>query len=131
MKIESLTREFKYNGVKLADPNPAFTITQVRDFFATVYPEIISADIEGPEQIGAKAIYSFRRAVGTKGHDLSAMVHNLGDLLHANWLSNPDAEFIKTLQERLHSGQVASVDADDKLRLISMHREYCEARTAA
>lgn len=67
MKIQELIREFKYNSVKLPDPNPAFTLVQVRDFFATVYPEIISADIEGPEQIGDKQVYSFRRAVGTKG----------------------------------------------------------------
>jgi len=67
MEINELTREFAYNGVKLADPNPKFTLTEVRDFYATVYPEIISADIEGPKNVGAKAIYSFRRAVGTKG----------------------------------------------------------------
>ena len=68
MDIQELTREFTYNGVKLADPNPAFTLVQVRDFYSTVYPEIISADIEGPKSAGAKAIYSFRRAVGTKGN---------------------------------------------------------------
>lgn len=67
MKIQELIREFKYNSVKLPDPNPAFTLVQVRDFFANVYPEIISADIEGPEQIGDKQVFSFRRAVGTKG----------------------------------------------------------------
>lgn len=67
MDIQNLTREFRYNGVVLADPNQAFTLPQVRDFYANVYPEITSADIEGPEQVGAKAIYTFRRAVGTKG----------------------------------------------------------------
>lgn len=67
MDIQALTREFRYNGVLLPDPNNSFGLTQVRDFYATVYPEITSADIEGPEQVGAKAIYTFRRAVGTKG----------------------------------------------------------------
>ena len=67
MQIEKLIREFRYNGVVLQDPNSTFNLVQVRDFYATVYPEIISADIEGPEQLGAKAIYTFRRAVGTKG----------------------------------------------------------------
>lgn len=67
MDIQNLQREFRYNGVALADPNQAFTLPQVRDFFANVYPEITSADIEGPEQVGAKVIYTFRRAVGTKG----------------------------------------------------------------
>lgn len=31
MKIEQLLREFRYNGVVLADPNQAFTLSQVRD----------------------------------------------------------------------------------------------------
>lgn len=67
MKVQELTREFKYNSVKLADPSPAFTLQQVRDFYANIYPEIINADIEGPEQVGDKHVYTFRRAVGTKG----------------------------------------------------------------
>jgi PRTRC genetic system protein C len=67
MDIQNLRREFRYNGVTLSDPNQAFTLLQVRDFYANVYPEITSADIEGPEQVGAKVIYTFRRAVGTKG----------------------------------------------------------------
>lgn len=67
MQVNALTREFRYNGVRLDDPNPAFTLPQVRDFYATVYPEIINADIEGPEAVGASNVYTFRRAVGTKG----------------------------------------------------------------
>lgn len=67
MQIDKLIREFRYNGVALADPGAALSLHQVRDFYANVYPEITSADIEGPEQVGAKAIYTFRRAVGTKG----------------------------------------------------------------
>ena len=67
MDIQNLTREFRYNGVVLADPNQSFTLPQVRDFYANVYPEITSADIEGPQQAGAKVVYTFRRAVGTKG----------------------------------------------------------------
>lgn len=67
MDIQNLTREFRYNGVALADPGALLSLEQVRDFYASVYPEIISADIEGPQQVGAKVIYTFRRAVGTKG----------------------------------------------------------------
>jgi PRTRC genetic system protein C len=74
MDIQNLQREFRYNGVVLADPNQAFTLPQVRDFYANVYPEITSADIEGPEQVGAKVIYTFRRAVGTKGAGLTREV---------------------------------------------------------
>jgi PRTRC genetic system protein C len=67
MDIQNLIREFRYNGVALADPGALLSLEQVRDFYASVYPEILSADIEGPQQVGAKAIYTFRRAVGTKG----------------------------------------------------------------
>jgi PRTRC genetic system protein C len=74
MDIQNLTREFRYNGVVLADPAPALSLPQVRDFYANVYPEITSADIEGPEQLGAKVIYTFRRAVGTKGAGLTREV---------------------------------------------------------
>jgi len=74
MDIQTLTREFRYNSVVLADPNPTLTLQQVRDFFANVYPEITSADIEGPVQAGAKEVYTFRRAVGTKGASLTREV---------------------------------------------------------
>ncbi|MCS6474304.1 PRTRC system protein C, partial [Burkholderia thailandensis] len=39
MKIETLAREFSYNGAKLADPAPTFTLQQVRDFYSQTYPE--------------------------------------------------------------------------------------------
>lgn len=71
MDIQSLTREFRYNGVVLPDPGQMLSLPQVRDFYANVYPEITSADIEGPQQTGAKVIYTFRRAVGTKGAGLT------------------------------------------------------------
>lgn len=74
MDIQTLIREFRYNSVVLADPSPALTLPQVRDFYANVYPEITSADIEGPVQTGAKEVYTFRRAVGTKGASLTREV---------------------------------------------------------
>ena len=49
MQIQNLTRQFRYNGAKLADPSPAFSLQQVRDFYANTYPEIVNAEIEGPE----------------------------------------------------------------------------------
>lgn len=69
MQSEELIREFKYGSVKLADPSSAFSLTQVREFYANHYPELLNADIEGPEMTGNRQIYTFRRAVGTKGLD--------------------------------------------------------------
>lgn len=74
MEVTQSTREFKYAGVVLKDL-PGHTIEQVREFYATLYPEIINAAIEGPTIDGAKTVYEFRRAVGTKGaEDIVARV---------------------------------------------------------
>ena len=67
MKIETLTREFRYNGVLLPDPNPSLSVDQVRDFYATVHPDITTAALEGPEAINNKLVYRFSRAIGAKG----------------------------------------------------------------
>ena len=67
MKVEEVSREFSYNGVKLVDPNPSFNPEQVKSFYSALYPEITSATIEGPESKGAKLVYTIKRSVGTKG----------------------------------------------------------------
>lgn len=67
MKTETLTRAFRYNGAKLTDPSPEFSLQQVRDFYGNTYPEIVNAEIEGPEVVGNTNVFTFRRAVGTKG----------------------------------------------------------------
>jgi len=67
MKIEKLEREFSYNGLRLADPNPNLTVEEVRNLYAISYPEITTAAIEGPEAVGNKLIYRLTRAIGSKG----------------------------------------------------------------
>lgn len=67
LSIEKNTREFKYNGQALPDPDPKLTVDAVKEFYAHHYPDITNAAIEGPERVGAKMVYEFRRAVGTKG----------------------------------------------------------------
>jgi PRTRC genetic system protein C len=62
-----MSREFSYMGVKLPDPNPAMTPEEVRQFFATQFPDITTASITGPETEGDKLRYSFTRAIGSKG----------------------------------------------------------------
>ena len=62
-----MSRDFSYNGVKLPDPNPAMTPEEVRQFYATQYPDITTASIMGPEAEGDKLRYSFVRAIGAKG----------------------------------------------------------------
>jgi PRTRC genetic system protein C len=53
MKVEALKREFHYNGrLRLPDPNPNLAVGEVINLYATTYPEITTAAIEGPEVIG-------------------------------------------------------------------------------
>lgn len=65
--VEKLERSFSYNGVTLPDPGPELSPELVRDVYSATYPEITTASIEGPERKGDKLVYTFRRAVGTKG----------------------------------------------------------------
>ena len=55
MKVEALEREFRYSGgLRLPDPNPKLTVEEVINLYATTYPEITTAAIEGPEVVGNK-----------------------------------------------------------------------------
>ena len=65
--VQKLLRSFAYNGIALPDPGPELSTEQVRDVYSATYPEITTASIEGPEQKGDRLVYTFRRAVGTKG----------------------------------------------------------------
>jgi len=67
MQIGVVTREFSFNGVKLPDPDPKLSPEQVRSVLATMYPDIATASITGPEAVGDKLRYNFVRAIGAKG----------------------------------------------------------------
>lgn len=144
---QELQREFKYNSVKLADPNPSFTLAQVRDFFANVYPEITSADIEGPEVVGNKNIYSFRRAVGTKGNlkrvmefgagrrfvvvapvaNISKLVTDLAELDRINWFhSEPRAlAQIRRATNLVANGLGPMLEMEEQAFLHALHKAHC------
>ncbi|WP_321788209.1 PRTRC system protein C [Paraburkholderia sp. J94] len=67
ISIAKLIREFTYNGMKFADPGPAFSPNDVRDLFSAQYPELTTATVDGPEIAGDIATYKFVRAAGAKG----------------------------------------------------------------
>lgn len=67
MDIKVVEREFLYHGTSLADPNPTFSIEEVRSFYANQFPELTTAAISGPETVGDRLRYRFERAIGTKG----------------------------------------------------------------
>ena len=46
VKIEKLERVFLFNGSKLPDVNPEFSVEQVRDTYVNTYPELATAAVE-------------------------------------------------------------------------------------
>ena len=67
MTIETMDREFRYDNLRLPDPNRKLSIEEVRTAFSATYPEIATATLTGPEAIGTKLVYHFTKAIGTKG----------------------------------------------------------------
>jgi len=62
-----VAREFTFNGVKIPDPDRSLGPEEVRSVLATLYPDIATASITGPEAVGDKLRYNFVRAIGAKG----------------------------------------------------------------
>jgi PRTRC genetic system protein C len=67
MTIETMAREFRYDGLRLPDPNARLSVDEVRTAFSATYPEIATAAVTGPEAVGNKLVYHFTKAIGTKG----------------------------------------------------------------
>ena len=67
IKVEKLVRTFEFNGVTLPDPNPDFSVEEVRDAYVGTYPDLATAAVEGPKTTSTAQEYTFRRAVGAKG----------------------------------------------------------------
>ena len=62
-----IEREFAFNGVKIPDPDRTLSPEEVRGVLSTLYPDIATASITGPEAVGNKLRYNFVRAIGAKG----------------------------------------------------------------
>jgi PRTRC genetic system protein C len=67
IRVEALERVFTYNGARLPDPNPEFSVEQVRDMYVNTYPDLATAAVEGPQTTDSGLEYKFVRAVGIKG----------------------------------------------------------------
>ena len=64
MQASVVAREFTLNGVKIPDPDKSLSPEEVRSVLATLYPDITTASITGPEAAGDKLRYNFVRAKG-------------------------------------------------------------------
>jgi PRTRC genetic system protein C len=67
LKVETLQREFFYNGSRIPDPAPNLSVEEVRELLTPTWPEIATATLEGPEDTGTTLRYTFNRAIGSKG----------------------------------------------------------------
>lgn len=67
MQASVIGREFTWNGLKIPDPGNRLSPEEVRAVLATMYPDIATATITGPEAVGDKLVYRFVAAIGTKG----------------------------------------------------------------
>ena len=66
-RITGMTREFRYAGLVIPDPNPEITPDGVREVFAGTYPELATASVKGPAFEGSKMVYQFLAGAGVKG----------------------------------------------------------------
>jgi len=62
-----IEREFNFNGVKIPDPDKTLSPEEVKAVLSTIYPDIATATITGPESVGNKLRYNLVRAIGAKG----------------------------------------------------------------
>ena len=67
MTIEKTPRFFRYSGLLLPDIDERLSVENVRSMYAATYPEITTAAVTGPEAIDGKLVYTFTKAIGTKG----------------------------------------------------------------
>ena len=65
--ITALKRVFVVDGTRIDDPNPSWTIDEVRKFLMAEYPELTNADVEGPTYEEDCAVYEFSGKIGGKG----------------------------------------------------------------
>lgn len=67
INVNAAEREFVFDGRTLPDPNPDFSVEQVREMYIPAHPEITTATVTGPEAVDGKMRYTFSRAIGAKG----------------------------------------------------------------
>jgi PRTRC genetic system protein C len=67
MESRVLQRVYEFNGVRLPEISKDLSPEETRTVYSQQYPEIATATITGPEVVGDKLVYSFSRAIGSKG----------------------------------------------------------------
>jgi len=65
--ITPTARIFTFCGIQLPDINPRLSPDEIKAAYSTLYPELATAAISGPEAMGNKLRYEFLISVGAKG----------------------------------------------------------------
>ena len=72
MQAKTTTRIFTYQGMELPDLAPSQAPDSIRSLYAMQYPELTNSQAHGPQvRSDGVLVYSFVRAVGDKGNDIS------------------------------------------------------------
>lgn len=66
MKIKKLKRQFSFNNIILPDPNPSFTVEQVKTFYQVQYPGLTTSVSDSGVTNDDTITYTFNVKVGTK-----------------------------------------------------------------
>ncbi len=69
MKITPVTRRIRHHDQELPDTNPSAPIQDVVRGYATLYPELLNADLEGPVMSDdqSEALYTVKARAAYKG----------------------------------------------------------------
>ncbi len=116
LETKPLERKFRYNSVDLPDPGAQYMPDEVRGLYAATYPEIVNAAIEGPEEKDGALVYTFRRAVGTKG---------CGGVM--NYLSTRGGRVVALCEFCGRRSRSSKPDADGEPELWEIGRGWSEA----
>lgn len=67
IKVVPLKRVCFYNKVRLPPAPPSIAEDRLQQHYSTLYPDILTATLAGPEPVGGELHFHFTRAVGYKG----------------------------------------------------------------
>jgi PRTRC genetic system protein C len=67
VKVEKITRKFKLGMQLLDDPAPHADVDTAVRILSVAHPEITNAAMSQPEIENGHEVYSFTKAIGTKG----------------------------------------------------------------
>ncbi|MBA3664009.1 MAG: PRTRC system protein C [Bacteroidetes bacterium] len=62
-----IVKDNKKENIELKDPHPNMSHQEVINHYSSQYPELTTANIDGPNMEGDVAVYKFTTVLGTKG----------------------------------------------------------------